>query len=58
MNSNFALNLQIDFYLNLKGVVIKISSFLIMFQKLQVKLKLLTEIWSDIEFLVPRYSLG
>ena len=57
MNSNFALKVQINFSLNLKGVVIKISSFLVMYQKLQVKLKILTEIWSDIGFSVPRYRL-
>ena len=34
MNSDCALKLQITFYLNLKGVVIKISSFSIMYQKL------------------------
>ena len=33
MNSDCALKLQINFYLSLKGVVIKISSFLIMYQK-------------------------
>ena len=58
MNSDCALKLQINFYLNLKGVVIKISSFSIMYQKLQVKLKILTEIRSEIGFLVPRYRLG
>ena len=57
MNSDCVLKLQINFYLNLMGVVIKISSFLIMYQKLQVQLKILTEIWSDIGFLVPRYRL-
>ena len=46
MNSDCALKLQINFYSSLKGVVIKISSFSIMYQKLQVKLKILTEIWS------------
>ena len=39
MDSNCALKLQINFYLDLKGVVIKISSFSIMYQILQVKLK-------------------
>ena len=46
MNSDCAIKLQINFYSSLKGVVIKISSFSIMYQKLQVKLKILTEIWS------------
>ena len=57
MNSDCALKLQINFYLSLKGVLIKIASFSIMSQKLQVKLKVLTEIWSEIEFSVSRYSL-
>ena len=46
MNSDCALKLQINFYSSLKGVVIKISSFSIMHQKLQVKLKISAEIWS------------
>ena len=46
MNSDYALKLQINFYSSLKGAVIKISSFPIMYQKLHVKLKILTEIWS------------
>ena len=58
MNSNCAFKLQINVYLNLKGVEIKILSFLIMYQKLHVKLKISTEIWSDIGFSVPRYRLG
>ena len=58
MNSDCALKLQSNFHLNLKGVVIKISSFSIMNQKLKVKLKILTEIWNDIGFSVPRYRLG
>ena len=43
--------------ISLKGVVIKISSFSIMYQKMQVKLKILSEIWSKMGFLVPRYRL-
>ena len=44
--------------ISLKGVVIKISSFSIMYQKMQVKLKILSEIWSKMGFLVPRYRLS
>ena len=44
MNSDCALKLLINVYLSLTGVVVKISSFSIMYQILQVKLKILTEI--------------
>ena len=57
MNSDCALKLQINFYLNLKGVVIKILSFSIMYQKFQVKFKILTEIWNEIRFTVQKYRL-
>ena len=57
MNSDCALKPQITFYLRFKGVAIKISSFSFMYQKLQAKLKILTEIWSKIGFLVPIYKL-
>ena len=58
MNSDCALQLQINAYLNLKGVVIKISNFSMMYQKFQVKLKNLTKTWDEIGFLVPKYRLG
>ena len=44
MNSDCALKLLINFCLSLTGVVVKISSFSIMYQIFQVKLKILTEI--------------
>ena len=58
MNSDCVFEPQINFNLNLHGVVIKISSFSIMYQKLQVKSKILTEIWNNIGFSVPRYRFG
>ena len=57
MKSDCALKLQINFYLNLKGVVIKILSFSMMYQKFQVKFKILTEIWNEIGFTVQKYRL-